>query len=75
MVPFFLFFCRRRPPRSGVDKRTFVYCDKAVYHIEQHLYQLIKELAKSGFVQISKSCLVNINMVESIRQLFNSRME
>lgn len=43
--------------------------------IDFRLYQLKEKLQSSGFVQISKSCLLNINALESIRPLFNSRME
>lgn len=60
---------------ESVDKKTFVYCDKSVYGTEYRLYQLMDELEFSGFVQISKSCLININVLESLRPLMNSRME
>jgi DNA-binding LytR/AlgR family response regulator len=60
---------------ESVDKKTFVYCQKDVYRTEYRLYQLIDELGPSGFVQISKACLVNINVLESIRPLLNSRLE
>jgi Response regulator of the LytR/AlgR family len=36
---------------------------------------LLHDLQHDGFVQISKSCLLNINVLENIRPLFNSRME
>lgn len=60
---------------ESVDKKTFVYCDNSVYGTEYRLYQLMDELEFSGFVQISKSCLININVLESLRPLMNSRME
>lgn len=60
---------------ESVDKKTFVYCEKSVYGTEYRLYQLMDELELSGFVQISKSCLININVLESLRPLMNSRME
>lgn len=60
---------------ESVDKKTFVYLEKEVYHIDLRLYQLKERLQSAGFVQISKSCLLNINALESIRPLFNSRME
>lgn len=60
---------------ESVDKKTFVYCEKSVYHSEYRLYQLIDKLQFSGFVQISKSCLINIHVLESIRPLINSRLE
>lgn len=60
---------------ESVDKRTFVYCEKSVYRAESRLYQLAEDLACSGFIQISKSCVLNINMLDSIKPLLNSRME
>ncbi len=60
---------------ESVDKRTFVYCEKLVYRTELRLYQLQEKLSDVGFVQVSKSCLMNINVLESIRPLMNSRME
>lgn len=60
---------------ESVDKRTFVYGDKAVYRTEFRLYQLAEELMSAGFVRASKSCLINSNMLQSIRPLLNSRLE
>lgn len=60
---------------ESVDKKTFVYLEKEVLRTERRLYQLGEELRSAGFVQISKSCLLNINVLEKIRPLFNSRME
>ncbi len=60
---------------ESVDKRTFVYCEKSVYRTEFRLYQLMEELTTYDFVQISKSCIININVLESICPLLNSRME
>ncbi len=60
---------------ESVDKRTFVYCERAVYRTEFRLYQLLEELKKLGFVQISKSCILNISILDTIKPLMNSRME
>jgi len=60
---------------ESVDKRTFVYCEKSVYRTELRLYQLVEDLHRFGFVQISKSCVLNINTLDSIKPLLNSRME
>lgn len=60
---------------ESVDKKTFVYLADTVYQTDLRLYQLLHDLEHNGFVQISKSCLLNINVLESIRPLFNSRME
>ena len=60
---------------ESVDKKTFVYLENAVYRTEFRLYQLKDKLQTYGFVQINKSCILNINALDSIRPLFNSRME
>lgn len=60
---------------ESVEKKTFVYLEKSVYHTEYRLYQLIEDLKHYGFVQISKSCILNINVMDSIKPLLNSRME
>ncbi len=60
---------------ESVDKRTFVYCEKLVYRSELRLYQLYDKLSDVGFIQVNKSCIMNINLLESIRPLMNSRME
>lgn len=60
---------------ESVDKRTFVYTQQNVFRTDLRLYQLAEKLDQSGFVQISKSCILNINALESIKPLINSRME
>lgn len=58
-----------------MDKKTFVYGKTEIYRSEQRLYQLEEELEEEGFVRVSKFCIVNLNMLESICSLRNSRME
>lgn len=60
---------------ESVDKHTFVYCREAVYRSELRLYQLVLQLKDAGFVQVSKSCVMNLNYLEHIQPLRNSRME
>jgi len=60
---------------ESVDKMTFVYCEQEVYRTELRLYQIVDDYAAFGFIQISKSCVLNINMLDSIAPLLNSRME
>lgn len=60
---------------ESVDKKTFLYCEKEVYRTEFRLYELMDMLTGMRFVQISKSCILNINTLDSIKSLFNSRLE
>ncbi|AFA47731.1 LytTR family DNA-binding domain-containing protein [Acetobacterium woodii] len=60
---------------ESVDKKTFLYCNNAVYQSQLKLYQVREVLKNLNFAQISKSCILNIDMLISIRPLANSRME
>ncbi len=60
---------------ESVDKNTFIYTEDAVFRSELRLYQLIGMLKADDFVQVSKFCIVNLNVLESIRTMFNSRLE
>ena len=52
---------------ESVDKKTFVYLENGVYRTDFRLYQLKNKLQTYGFVQISKSCILNINILDNIR--------
>ena len=60
---------------ESVDKQTFAYCYQKVYRVNDRLYQVKERLEHFGFVQISKSCLLNVSMLESVRSVVNSKME
>jgi len=60
---------------ESVDKRTFIYSENKVYRTDLRLYQLLETLSPAGFVRISKSCILNINVLDYVRPLLNSRME
>ncbi len=60
---------------ESVDKKTFLYCNNAVYQSQFKLYQVREVLKNLNFAQISKSCILNLDTLISIRPLPNSRME
>lgn len=60
---------------ESVDKKTFIYLENKVYRTDLRLYQLINELSHLDFVQVSKSCILNVNVLLSVKPLINSRME
>ncbi|WP_010681306.1 LytTR family DNA-binding domain-containing protein [Acetivibrio cellulolyticus] len=60
---------------ESVDKKTFIYTKEQVFRSELKLYQLFNELADYDFVQINKACILNINVLESLQPLVNSRIE
>ena len=60
---------------DSTDERTFLYLENDVYECSLKLYELEEQLEKANFVRISKSCIVNIMKLDSVRPLLNSRYE
>ena len=59
---------------DSVDGKTFIYCDGREYESPLRLYQIEEELAGQCFSRISKSAIVNLRKVRSIRQEEHSRL-
>lgn len=59
---------------ESIDNRTFIYYKDQVYQTRQPLYQLESELGNT-FFRSSKSMIINIDKIQSIRPLFDSRYE
>lgn len=60
---------------ESVEKQIFIYTKDKVYRAELQLYQYAEKLYSFGFEQISKTCVLNINMLVSVKPIFNSKME
>jgi DNA-binding LytR/AlgR family response regulator len=60
---------------ESIDKRTVVFDEEHSYYNKNRLYKIYEKLSNKGFVQISKSCIININKLEKIRTLANSHLE
>lgn len=60
---------------EAVDNKVFLYKDRDVYRCSQKLYELEGLLADTPFVRISKSCILNTAMVQSVRAQFSGRLE
>lgn len=58
---------------EGVDNRVFIYCEKQVYETRQKLYELEEVLKEKHFLRVSKSVLLNLMKIESIKSSLNSR--
>lgn len=56
---------------EAVDHRTFLYTDDDVMEINQRLYELEHILSSKDFVRISKSQIVNINKILSLKPELN----
>lgn len=59
---------------EAVDNKTFAYLNKRLVTLDIKLYQF-EEMAKdNGFVRISKSVILNLNMIEKARSALNGRI-
>lgn len=60
---------------ESVDKKTFVYGETEVYQTGLRLAELEKMLSHAGFVRVSKSVILNIEKLQGVKNLANSRLE
>lgn len=56
---------------EAVDNRTFLYTKEDVLEIRQRLYELEDCLSGKDFIRISKSIIVNINQIRSLKPELN----
>lgn len=56
---------------ESVDNRTFLYTDNDVMEIKFRLYELEQILSSKEFIRISKSLIVNIGKISSLRPELN----
>lgn len=59
---------------EAVDNRTFLYTADDVMEINQRLYELENILSEKDFARISKSQIVNINKIQSLKPELNRTM-
>ena len=58
---------------ESVDNRNFIYTKDKVYETRQKLYELEEMLKDKHFLRVSKSTLLNLMKVSSIKPALNSR--
>lgn len=58
-----------------VDSRTFVYTEAEVYRVNYSLTQLEELLGEKKFFRCSKSMIMNINKVVSLKSLASNRID
>ena len=56
---------------ESVDNRTFLYTEDNVLEVKQRLYELEVILSDKDFIRISKSQIVNINKIKSLKPELN----
>lgn len=59
---------------EAVERNTFVYTNEGVYESEMKLYELEQQLEDCGFFRASKSCLMNLKMIASLKADINRKI-
>ena len=52
---------------EAVERKTFVYTEDAVYESKLKLYEMEERLCRGGFFRASKSCLVHLKYIKSLK--------
>lgn len=60
---------------ESVDRKTFIYTRNEVFRSELRLYQFLDKVKGFDFVQVSKACIVNMNVIDGLQSLANSRLQ
>lgn len=59
---------------ESVERKCFLYTREAYYETDFKLYELEEQLRDSGFFRISKSVLINLREVRSLKAELNRRL-
>lgn len=59
---------------ESVDRKTFVYTKDTVYESKIKLYEVEEELCESGFFRASKSCIVQLRYIKSLKADIDRRI-
>ena len=59
---------------ESVDNKTFIYCMKEVYESKLKLYEIEEKYENTDYIRISKSSIVNLNKIKSIRPDFGGKI-
>lgn len=59
---------------ESLERKIFVYTPDAVYESKLKLYEMEERLCRGSFFRVSKSCLVNIRMIQSLRNDVERRL-
>lgn len=57
-----------------VDRKTFVYTENDCYESKLKLYEMDEKLCSSNFLRISKSCIVRLKYIRSLKAELDRRI-
>lgn len=59
---------------ESVDRKTFCYTADGIYETAMKLYEIEEQFTSDDYMRISKSAIVNLNNIKSIRPDFGGRI-
>ena len=59
---------------EAVDRKTFFYTIDGVYETSLRLYEIEEKYKNTDYIRISKSSIVNLNKIKSIRPDFGGKI-
>lgn len=59
---------------EAVERKTFVYTQEAYYESKLKLYEMAERLVACGFFRVSKSCLVHLRYIKSLKSDVNRKL-
>lgn len=59
---------------EAMERKTFVYTRNQVYESKLKLYEMEERLCECGFLRISKSCLVHLRYIKSLKNDVNRKL-
>lgn len=60
---------------ESVDEKSYIYTNADVYECRYKLYSLEEMLKNTPFIRVSKSCILNIAKLKSVRPFINGKFE
>lgn len=59
---------------ESVDRACFIYTSEEVYESEFRLYELERQLTEYGFIRVSKSFLIHLHNIQSLKADINRKI-
>lgn len=59
---------------ESVDRKCFIYTSEDVYESDFHLYELEQQLTECGFLRVSKSFLIHLQRIQSLKADINRKI-
>lgn len=59
---------------ESVERNTFVYTKEDTFMIDLRLYELEQQLIDQGFIRISKTCILNLKKIQSLKADINRKI-